>query len=92
MFVRMSSLSRCTYLCTPTLLFFGYEVNVRNGVNLIEARNFRAFFMDKAEWVLRQKKHMIESALFSEIGKTNSVGKTLCNITPVSYAGTRIQV
>ena len=74
---------------------FGYSLGAIKYVNWkqsIEARNFRAFFMDKAEWVLRQKKHMIESALFSEIGKTNSVGKTLCNITPVSYAGTRIQV
>ena len=60
--------------------------------NSKDAKAFRAFFTEDGRGKPRQNEHRVESALFSEIGKTKSAGKNMCNITPVSYAGTRIHM
>lgn len=57
-----------------------------------EAKKFRKYFRDHAQGLPRQIEHMVESALFSETGKTQSTNKMLCNITPVAYANTRIHM
>lgn len=75
--------------------YFGYTTGTAEGVswsNSEFARQFRKFYKDGNRGLPRQKEHMVESALFSEIGKTKSANKTLCNITPVKYAGKRIHM
>ncbi len=75
--------------------YFGYklgEIKGANWSNSLEAKEFRRFYREECEGTPRQKEHMVESALFSETGKRSSKNKTLCNITPVAYAGTRIHM
>ena len=75
--------------------YFGYDlgpIKSANWSNSADAREFRKFFKEDSKGMPRQKEHMVESALFSETGKRSSATKTLCNITPVSYAGTRIHM
>ena len=75
--------------------YFSYNVGVIKDAdwsNSSEAKEFRRFYREECEGTPRQKEHMVESALFSETGKRSSKTKTLCNITPVAYAGTRIHM
>ena len=75
--------------------YFGYMAGAVSGVswsNSKFAREFRKFYKDGNRGLPRQKEHMVESALFSEIGKRRSANKTLCNITPVQYVGRRIHM
>lgn len=75
--------------------YYGYNLGVIKGADWsksVEAKNFRYFYKVDCKGLPRQKEHMVESALFSETGKTSSKTKTLCNIQPVSYAGTRIHM
>lgn len=75
--------------------YFGYDLGVIEGVDWSSskvAKNFRSFYKGDCVGLPRQKEHMVESALFSETGKTSSKTKSLCNIQPVSYAGTRIHM
>ena len=73
--------------------YFGYDLGEYNRVDWKnEGKEFRKFFRDDCKGKPRQKEHMVESALFSELGKTSSKDKTLCNITPITYASTRIHM
>lgn len=64
--------------------------NEKNG----KAKEFRKFFKGDVNdsKLPRQKEHMVESALYSEMEKTNSDNKTLCGIQPVKFANTRIHM
>ena len=64
--------------------------NEKNG----KAKEFRKFFKGNVneKKLPRQKEHMVESALYSEMEKTNSKNKTLCGIQPVKFANTRIHM
>ena len=74
---------------------FGYTIGQLSNVDWKTNKNaklFREFFGNDSNGLPRQKEHLVESALFSETEKNKSIDKTLCNITPVSYAGTRIHM
>ena len=75
--------------------YFKYNVGSLSGVDWAtdkKAIAFRKYYAMYAEGVPRQKEHMVESALFSETEKTRAANKTLCYITPVSFANTRIHM
>ena len=73
--------------------YFDYNLGEYNRVDWKkEGKEFRKFFRDDCKGKPRQKEHLVESALFSELEKSSSKDKTLCNITPVSYANTRIHM
>ena len=64
--------------------------NEKNG----KAKQFRTFFksdIDRSK-LPRQKEHMVESALYSEMEKKSSSNKTLCYIQPLKFANTRIHM
>ena len=60
------------------------------------ARKFKKFFRDydykKYYEKLNSKEAFLESALYSELGKTSSKNKTLAQIQPIKYARTRIHM
>ena len=75
--------------------YFNYEMGTLAGVNWSndeEAVLFREFFNKQCDGQPHQKEHLVESALFSELGKKSSRNKQLCNITPIAYEGTRIHM
>lgn len=82
--------------------FFGYSDGAfedKNWRDSTEAKRFRAYFKGDKNLAGTAKsgrphsdEHMLESALFSELGKKSSKNKTLLNIQPVSYAKTRIHM
>ena len=75
--------------------YFGYELGSIGGVDWSrdeKATKFRRFFRTEIKGLPRQKEHMYESALFSEIGKKNSINKTLKNIQTVDFANSRIHM
>ena len=64
--------------------------NEKNG----KAKQFRTFFksgIDSSK-LPRQKEHMVENALYSEMDKKSSANKTLCYIQPLKFANTRIHM
>ncbi|MBQ3642175.1 hypothetical protein II906_09685 [bacterium] len=84
--------------------YFGYnlgEINKADWRNDEKAKQFRKFYrehkkaknIDEKHNSPKSEEHMVESALFSELGKTaKAQNKKLCNITPVSFAGIRIHM
>ena len=76
-------------------IYFGYELGAFGGVDWSKdekATMFRRFFRTEIKGLPRQKEHMYESALFSELEKGSSANKTLCGITTVDFAKTRIHM
>ena len=76
-------------------IYFGYELGAFGGVDWSKdekATMFRRFFRTEIKGLPRQKEHMYESALFSEIGKKSSINKTLKNIQTVDFANSRIHM
>jgi hypothetical protein len=78
--------------------YFGYDevIDKADWRKSQEAKKFRKFFKNCKELPC-VKEHMVESALFAELGKKQSNKelpnkKTLCHITPISFAGTRIHM
>lgn len=74
--------------------YYGYKLGTMNvpwGSDG-KAAAFRRFFKSEVQGMPRQKEHMYESALFSEMGKKKSDNKALCNITTVGFANTRIHM
>lgn len=82
--------------------FFGYSdgpFEDKSWSGSTEAKRFRAYFKGDKDLAGTAKsgrphsdEHMVESVLYSELEKTSSVNKTLLNIQPVKYAGTRIHM
>ena len=64
--------------------------NEKNG----KAKQFRTFFKSDIDCskLPRQKEHMVENALYSEMEKKSSANKTLCYIQPLKFANTRIHM
>ncbi|MBQ9437520.1 MAG: hypothetical protein IJU50_04240, partial [Lachnospiraceae bacterium] len=75
--------------------YFGYEMGAMTDIDWNKdekAAMFRRFFKSDIKGLPRQKEHMYESALFSELEKGSSANKTLCGITTVDFAKTRIHM
>lgn len=78
-----------------SLNYFGYDVGVINSVNWgtdEKSKLFRKFYKEHSDKAPRQKEHMVESALFTELEKSSSFNKNLCYITPVSFCNLRFHL
>lgn len=70
--------------------FFGYDVGKISGEDWntgAQARAFKAYYKsltDQADMFPRQKEHMVESALFTELGKEQGDAKALKGIQPIT--------
>ncbi len=73
-----------------SLQYFGCPVGAVADEDWIageKAEQFRRYYRSlsgQTDKFPRQKEHMVESALFSELGKTKSKGKTLLGIQPIT--------
>lgn len=75
--------------------YFGYDVGVIDGANWLsdeKSKLFRKFYKEHSDKAPRQKEHMVESALFTELEKSSSFNKNLCYITPVSFCNLRFHL
>lgn len=78
--------------------FFGYTLGKIDGEDWAtgeRATAFRAFYAgltERTDIYPRQKEHMVESALFSELEKISGETKQLKFIQPISYADTRLHM
>lgn len=75
--------------------YFDYNIGPIENEEWSKSKNaakFRKFYRDVTAKYPRQKEHMVESALFSEMEKTKSKDKALCGITTVDFSGVRIHM
>lgn len=90
-----------TFLCVDSKTnannstYFGYTLGTLKNEcwhTSKKAKEFRRFFRDITDKMPRQKEHMVESALYSEMGKRFSKNKTLLGIQPIQFSNTRIHM
>lgn len=76
--------------------WFNYDrlIDNEDWHNSQAAKEFRQYFKSKIlpSALPRQKEHMWESRIFSELEKPRSVNKAICGIQPVSFAGSRFHM
>ena len=96
--IRVSSDKVFLYVDEKTSLnntqYFGCELGTIHGEKWTsnKASQFRKFFKELSDVYPRQKEHLLESALFSEMEKRTSANKSLPRITTIKYANTRIHM
>lgn len=77
--------------------WFGYPLGAINGEDWVgpKAAAFRAFFSElsgRSDLFPQQKEHMVESALLSELEKSDGARKQIRYIRPITYANTRLHM